>query len=62
MTYEDDAARDARPAAGIAAGASRAGEQQPGREFARVPAGLVMISLDTGRPSLCLAVNTRTAS
>ena len=58
MTYEDDAAHDERPAAGIAAaGASRAGEQRLQREFGRVPNGLVMISLDTGPPNLCLAVN-----
>ena len=58
MTYEDDAAHDERPAAGIAAaGASRAGEQRLQREFGRVPNGLVMISLDTGRPNPCLAVN-----
>ena len=58
MTYEDDAAHDERPAAGIAAaGASRADEQQLQREFGRVPNGLVMISLDTGLPNLCLAVS-----
>jgi two-component system, cell cycle sensor histidine kinase and response regulator CckA len=58
VTYEDDAAHDERPAAGIAAaGASRAGEQRLQRELGRVPNGLVMISLDAGRPNPCLAVN-----